>query len=59
MTDDYGKLMAALNAFIRCPKCGSERAIFNIRAPHIEMAEPAQLQGECPECDYKTAWVDV
>jgi endogenous inhibitor of DNA gyrase (YacG/DUF329 family) len=59
LPEDYGELMARLNAFIRCPECGSERATFNVRTPHIELSEPAQVQGECPECDHKTEWVSL
>ena len=59
LPDDYPDLVADINAFIRCPECGSERATFNVRTPHIEMAEPPQIQGECPECDHETEWVSL
>ena len=54
LPDDYGDRVAAVNAFIRCPDCGSDRATLDVQSTD---GGQSNFRGTCPECGTNTQWI--
>lgn len=56
LPDDYADRCKALDAFIRCPECGSERATLVIDEG-FEPSDQTDFRAACPGCDHTSPWV--